>query len=102
MRTRTARRAHAIYQVTPAVLGRRRATQALPVRPSSRRRSRESARRQPKDLPVGSDVTAQTADHFASDRSPISRAGPGARLAGLRLLRWLRRAREPELAAELS
>jgi len=32
----------------------------LPVRPSSRRSSRESARRQPEDLPVGSDVTAQT------------------------------------------
>ena len=47
------------YQVTPAVLGRRRATQALPVRPSSRRSSQESARRQPEDLPVRSDVTAQ-------------------------------------------
>ena len=36
---------------------------------SSRHSSRESARRQPEDLPVGSDVTAQTAGHFDSDRS---------------------------------
>src|SRR5947207_15284941 len=55
------------YQVTPAVLGRRRATQALPVRPSSRRNRQESARRQPEDLPVASDVTAQTAEHSDSD-----------------------------------
>src|SRR5436309_15922603 len=55
------------YQVTPVVLGRRRATQALPVRPSSRRNRQESARRQPEDLPLGSDVTAQTADHSDSD-----------------------------------
>src|ERR1039458_6612237 len=48
------------YQVTPAVLGRRRATQALPVRPSSRRSSRESARRQPENQPDRTDVTAQT------------------------------------------
>jgi hypothetical protein len=57
------------YQVIPGVLRRRRATQALPVRLSSRRRSRESARRQPKDLPVASDVTAQTTNNSDSDRS---------------------------------
>ena len=57
------------YQVTPAVLGRRRATGALPVRPGSRRGSRESARRQPENQPDGSDVTAQTTDHSDSDGS---------------------------------
>src|SRR5215213_3583397 len=48
------------YQVTPKVLGRRRATQALPVRPASRHSSLESARRQPENQPQPSDVTAQT------------------------------------------
>src|SRR5215204_1189480 len=48
------------YQVTPEVLGRRRATQALPVRPASRHSSLESARRQPENQPQPSDVTAQT------------------------------------------
>ena len=47
------------YQVTPAVLGRRRATQALPVRPSSRRSSRESARRPPENQPDKPDVAAK-------------------------------------------
>jgi hypothetical protein len=48
------------YQVTPEVLGRRRATQARPVRPGTRHRRLESARRQPENQPQRSDVTAQT------------------------------------------
>jgi hypothetical protein len=48
------------YQVTPKVLGRRRATQALSVRPASRHSSLESARRRPENQPQRSDVTAQT------------------------------------------
>jgi hypothetical protein len=48
------------YQVTPKVLGRRRATQPLQVRPAGRRAVSESARRQPENQPDGSDVTAQT------------------------------------------
>src|ERR687895_276836 len=52
--------AHAIYQVTPKVLGRRRATQALPVRQGRRHRRLESARRQPENQPQRPDVTAPT------------------------------------------
>jgi hypothetical protein len=37
--------------------------------PSSRHSGRESARRPPEDLPIGSDVPAQTRDHSASDSS---------------------------------
>ena len=48
------------YQVTPKVLGRRRATQAWPVRPGRRHRRLESARRQPENQPQRPDVTAQT------------------------------------------
>ena len=60
------------YQVTPAVLGRRRATQSFAGQAWQSRRSRhESARRQPEDLPVGSDVTAQTAEHSDSDTRPV-------------------------------
>ena len=55
-----ARRKPRFYQLTPAILGRRRATGALLVSPRRRRSSRESARRQPEHLPVGSDVTTQT------------------------------------------
>jgi hypothetical protein len=48
------------YQVTPKVLGRRRATQAWPVRPGRRHRRLESARRQPENQPQRPDVTAHT------------------------------------------
>ena len=48
------------YQVTPKVLGRRRATQALPVRPKQSTQKSRVARRRPEDLPDGSDVTTQT------------------------------------------
>src|SRR6516165_652429 len=54
--------AHAIYQVTPAILGRRRATQHPPVRPVGRQKVNESARRQPEDLPAASDATARRAN----------------------------------------
>jgi hypothetical protein len=47
--------------------GRRDTSQ---VRPTSRQAIRESARRQPEDLPVGSGVTAQTAEHSGSDTRP--------------------------------
>ena len=47
------------YQVTPKVLGRRRATQPMPVRPAGRQAVTESARRQPENQPHGSDVTAR-------------------------------------------
>src|ERR1035438_4595582 len=76
------------YQVTPAVLGRRRATQALPVRPSSRRSSRESARRQPENQPDRSDVTVQTPRTMtvtAVLRGHVGRrflSGPGGRSRG--------------------
>src|SRR5665811_158226 len=53
--------AHAIYQVTPKVLGRRRATRAKPVRPAGRRLDCESARRQPENKPHGPDITARPA-----------------------------------------
>ena len=43
------------YQVTPVVLGRRRATR--PASQTQQSTGRESARRQPEDLPDGSDVT---------------------------------------------
>jgi Resolvase, N terminal domain len=45
------------YQVTPAVLGRRRATQRKPVRPTGRQWQRESARRRPRTQPDQPDVT---------------------------------------------
>ena len=48
------------YQVTPKVLGRRRRHKLYRSGQSSRHSSRESARRQPEDLPDASDVTAQT------------------------------------------
>jgi hypothetical protein len=41
------------YQVTPVILGRRRATEPKQVRPSSRQAKRESARRRPKAKPTG-------------------------------------------------
>ena len=47
------------YQVAPKVLGRRRATQPMPVRPAGRQAVTESARRQPENQPHGSDVTAR-------------------------------------------
>ena len=47
------------YQVTPKVLGRRRATQPMRVRPAGRQAVSESARRQPENQPHGSDVTAR-------------------------------------------
>jgi hypothetical protein len=48
------------YQVTPAVLGRRRATQHRSVTPTGRQKVNESARRRPENQPQRSDVTAQT------------------------------------------
>src|SRR5215204_7644204 len=65
------------YQVTPEVLGRRRATQALPVRPASRHSSLESARRQPENQPQPSDVTAQTRAIFPV--TGVSTCTPGRR-----------------------
>ncbi|MCA1701185.1 MAG: hypothetical protein LC790_20720, partial [Actinobacteria bacterium] len=47
------------YQVTPAILGRRRATQPPTVRPKSRHQAYGSARRRTEDLPVMSDATAR-------------------------------------------
>jgi len=49
------------YQVTPKVLGRRRATRAKPVRPAGRRLDCESARRQPENKPHGSDINRPAA-----------------------------------------
>jgi hypothetical protein len=47
------------YQVTPAIHGRQRATQRLPVRPQGRQQRYESARCQPGDLPAAPDGTAR-------------------------------------------
>ena len=55
-------------RVTPAVLGRRRATRPLPVRPTADRGVESQPGANPKDLPDGSDVTAQTAGDFDSER----------------------------------
>ena len=66
------------YQVTPEVLGRRRATQRLLVRPVGRRSVQESARRQPENQPVGSDVTAQSANDSDSESVPSSALSGGA------------------------
>src|ERR1019366_9688566 len=49
--------AHAIYQVTPVVLGRRRATRHSVSQTTSRQKVNESARRQPENQPERSDVT---------------------------------------------
>jgi hypothetical protein len=48
------------YQVTPEILGRRRATQHPSVRPAGRQKVNGSARRQPEDLPATPDATART------------------------------------------
>ena len=45
------------YQVTPAILGRRRATEPKPVRPQVDRAQGESARRRPRTQPRQSDNT---------------------------------------------
>ena len=47
------------YQVTPVVLGRRRATRHPSVRPPGRQKVNESARRQPENQPERSDVAAE-------------------------------------------
>src|SRR3712207_434651 len=61
------------YQVTPKVLGRRRATEASPVRPDRRRSTEESARRQPENQPQRSDVTAKTGASLTVTALPLSR-----------------------------
>ena len=55
------------YQVTPKVLGRRRATEAMPVKPDGRRGTRESAHRQPENQPQRPDDTAQATNYPDSD-----------------------------------
>ena len=57
------------YQVTPKVLGRRRATKGIQARPTGRRDTLESARRQPENKPQRPDVSAQTFGDSDSDNT---------------------------------
>src|SRR5206468_4334823 len=52
------------YQVTPEILGRRRATQPPTVRLTARHQAQESARRRTEDLPVEPDATARPDHHL--------------------------------------
>jgi hypothetical protein len=71
--------AHAIYQVTPAVLGRRRATQREPVRPPSVRQwQRESARRRPRTNSAGRTSTDPSDSLSLSGKAPLRSCSPVA------------------------
>ncbi len=66
------------YQVTPAILGRRRATQRIQATPASTSRPGrqpviESARRRPEDLPARSDVTGPQPETLT--QRPVIRDG---------------------------
>ena len=60
---------HAPIKSRRKVLGRRRATQPLQVRPAGRQAVSESARRQPENQPQRSDVTVQTNEDSDSESS---------------------------------
>ena len=68
------------------VLGRRRATRPLPVRPTADRVVKSQPAANPKDLPAGSDVTAQTTEDSDSESRhavPTSYAVSGRKLSSV-------------------
>jgi hypothetical protein len=89
-----------LYQVTPAILRRRRATQHPSVKPGWSTESQWSARRQPEDLRVVSDATAQRADSGTEKVKFVWRDGhPGCDPVGWVRVTDVAKGRRQELAA---